>query len=524
MFANGLFDTPPSGSENTNVTSARHSALARTLAAAGTVLLKNSGVLPLADDVKSIVVVGAAADVTPYCCGSGSGGLSPPYVITPLDGIRARAPPGANVSYVLSDSFANISTFFSAARGDHYLDFVCTECYDLYVDVRSEGFLSTGPCAAELDCVELALWWNADSQSNLVIPTASSFTPPAGYVYVRVLAYALPLSYAGPLPTQVLELWSGKDTPTGAPTDSHLDFWTLSSPASRADAAAMGYQKVIDVGRVLLAPLSPTPPTVDGVVVIVVSTPSSEGRDRADLNLSAEDDALIASWAASNPDNVVVVLNNPGAVVMPWSAAVGAIFACWYPGQEMGNALADVLWGDVNPSARLPLTFPATNADTPLRTPDQYPGVDGVVTYSERLEIGYRWWDAAMVQPLFPFGHGLSYTTFSYSALIIDSVAAAPNVTVSCTVTNSGARSGREVPQLYVAFPAAAGEPPSQLRGFAAVGLLPGESVTVSFALVPRDVSVWDADAHAWAAVRGDFGVAVGASSRDLRLRGTFTV
>jgi beta-glucosidase len=525
MFANGLFDIPPSGSEDTNVTSARHSALARTLAAAGTVLLKNdAGVLPLADDVKNIVVVGAAADATPYCCGSGSGGLSPPYVVTPLDGIRARAG-SANVSYVLSDTFANVSTWFSATRGDHFLDFACDECYGIYVDVRSEGFLSTGECPAELGCVELALWWNAASQSNLVIPAApSSYTPPAGYAYVRTLGYALPLSYTGALPTQVLELWSGMDTPTGAAPNSHLDFWTLASDASRAEATAKGYRKVLDVGRVLLAPLSPAPPAVDGVVIIVVSTPSSEGLDRADLNLAAADDALIASWAAANPTNTIVVLNNPGAVVMPWSGAASAILAAWFPGQEMVNALADILWGDVNPSARLPLTFPASNADTPLANASQYPGIDGEVFYSERLNIGYRYWDSAKIEPLFCFGHGLSYTSFTYSALTIDSAVAAPNVTVTFTVTNAGAVSGREIPQLYVSFPAAAGEPPSQLRGFTAIGTLPGESVNVSFALAPRDLSIWDVDVHDWALVKGTFGVSVGASSRDARLSGSFVV
>jgi beta-glucosidase len=190
----------------------------------------------------------------------------------------------------------------------------------------------------------------------------------------------------------------------------------------------------------------------------------------------------------------------------------------------MGNALADVLWGDVNPSGRLPLTFPASDAQTPLRTPAQYPGVDGVVSYSERLQVGYRWWDASSSAPLFPFGHGLSYTAFTYAELVVDATRAAPNVSVSFSVRNAGARAGREVPQLYVGFPDGAGEPPSQLRGFAALPLAPGEAATVALTLSPRDLSVWDAQAHAWARARGQFRVAVGASSRDVRLEATFQV
>ena len=524
MFAQGVFDIPRSGTPDTNTTSPRHAALARTIAAAGMVLLKNeNGVLPLSDSVRNIVVVGLAADVTPYCCGAGSGGLIPPYVITPLAGVRERAGAGVNVTYVpANDNFQNISTWFAASRGDHFLDFSCDECYDLYIDVRSEGFASPGPCSADLECSELQLWWNGVSQSNLVFVEGLGFSPPPGYAYVRPLAYILPVNYSGELETTVLELWSGLDTPTGQPSFSHTDFWTLSSNASRTDAIAGNYTKVLELGRVLTRPFVPRAPAVDGVVLIVVSTPSSEGGDRTNLNLSAADDALIAAWAMSNPTNTLVIINNPGAVVMGWAEGVSAIIAAWYPGQEMGHALADVLWGDVNPSGRLPLTFPKTNNDSPLRTPAQYPGVNGTVTYTEQLLIGYRWFDAAAVAPLFPFGHGLSYTSFAYSNLTVDAAVDAPNVRVTFVVTNAGSRAGKEVPQTYVTFPATAGEPLNQLRGFSVVLLDAGEAISVSVTLTPRDLSVWDVDAHAWARVPGTFGVHVGASSRDFRLSGSF--
>lgn len=128
------------------------------------------------------------------------------------------------------------------------------------------------------------------------------------------------------------------------------------------------------------------------------------------------------------------------------------------------------------------------------------------------------------IEPLFAFGHGLSYTSFTYSALTIDTASTAPNVLVSCIVTNSGSRAGKEIPQLYIAFPASAGEPPQVLRGFRALLLSPGEAQTVTFSLAPRDLSTWDVDAYSWALARGTFGVSVGASSRDIRLRNTFVM
>jgi beta-glucosidase len=253
-----------------------------------------------------------------------------------------------------------------------------------------------------------------------------------------------------------------------------------------------------------------------------VSTPSSEGSDRPNLDLAPADDAMIVAATAAQP-RAVVVLNAPGAVAMPWAPAAGAILHAWYPGQEMGNALADVLWGDVNPSARLPLTIPMDDAQDPLPTPEQYPGVNGTVTYTERLLIDYRWFDASNVTPRFAFGHGLSYTSFAYASLSVagDGVA---GVTVSFTLTNTGARAGREVPQLYLAFPAAAGEPPLVLRGFDSVEVAAGASAPVTFHLSPRDMSTWDVGAHAWALARGDFSIVVGASSRDARLTGAFTL
>ena len=256
------------------------------------------------------------------------------------------------------------------------------------------------------------------------------------------------------------------------------------------------------------------------VAIVCTATTSSEGIDRANLDLPAAENAVIAAVAAAQK-NTVVVVTSPGAVLLPWIDAVPAAIATFMPGQEAGNAIADILFGDANPSGKLPLTFPLTNNPTNF-TPAQYPGLPSLfpleANYSEGLLIGYRWYDAHHVTPLFPFGHGLSYTQFKYSGL----TASATNVTI--VLTNTGSVAGAEVAQLYLAFPSAANEPPLQLKGFGKVMLQPGQSATVAFPVTARDLSIWDATTHDWAMQHGTFGVYVGASSRDIRAKGTFTV
>ncbi|MGW3964426.1 glycoside hydrolase family 3 C-terminal domain-containing protein [Amycolatopsis sp. NPDC005003] len=252
------------------------------------------------------------------------------------------------------------------------------------------------------------------------------------------------------------------------------------------------------------------------VSVVMVGDNETEGKDRPSLALEGTQDALVAAVAEANPHTVVVVKSG-GPVLMPWASRVPAILQAWYPGQQDGAAVAGVLFGDVNPSAKLPITFPAAEADTPANTPARFPGVDGVATYSEGLQVGYRWFDAQGRAPLFPFGHGLSYTTFAYSGLSVRTDGA--GATATFTVRNTGSRAGAEVAQLYLGFPAAAGEPPRQLKGFERVSLAPGASRRVTIRLDARAFSVWDTVRHAWQPARGAFTVSVGGSSRALPLQ-----
>ena len=259
------------------------------------------------------------------------------------------------------------------------------------------------------------------------------------------------------------------------------------------------------------------------VAIVFVNTDDSEGRDRPNLELPNHQDQLVEAVAAANP-NTIVVLNTGGPVLMPWVDKIRGLIEAWYPGQEDGTAIAAILYGDVNPSGKLPLTFPRTAGEIPTSTAAQWPGVNGSSTYSEKLDAGYRWYDAHHVQPLFPFGYGLSYTTFELSELRvtpakITGMDSNANMQVDLQVKNTGKRAGAEVIQVYVEQPEKNGEPPRQLRAFTKVDLQAGQSKSVRLSLTPRSFSIYDADREAWNMPSGRYEILVGTSSRDLPLQ-----
>jgi len=215
---------------------------------------------------------------------------------------------------------------------------------------------------------------------------------------------------------------------------------------------------------------------------------------------------------------------------MPWIDRVAGVIEAWYPGQEDGNAIAAVLFGDVNPGAKLPLTIPRTAEEIPTSQKTQWPGVDGKSVYSEKLNVGYRWYDSTSTQPLFPFGFGLSYTTFRLSHLVIDPTTtsqsgfAHANIQLKVDVTNTGKKRGAEVVQVYVGHPPENGEPPHQLRAFAKVLLNPGETQTVILALDRNSFSTYDESTHGWVLRDGTYQILAGTSSRDLQLTRSVSV
>ena len=257
--------------------------------------------------------------------------------------------------------------------------------------------------------------------------------------------------------------------------------------------------------------------------VAIVFASDNYGHEEADtttLNLPNNQDALISAVAAANP-HTIVVLNDNSAILMPWLNQVAGVFEGFYDGQEWGQAIAALLFGDVDPSGKLPITFPTSLTALPANTAAQWPGTNGEVQYSEGL--GYRWYDANNVTPLFPFGYGLSYTTFSYSNLHVGTLSNG-QATVTATVTNTGSRAGTDVAQLYVGDLASAGEPPHQLKGFQRIALNPGASATVTFTITAHDLASWDTTSGNWIAGAGTYQILVGDSSRNLPLTGTLGV
>ncbi len=268
------------------------------------------------------------------------------------------------------------------------------------------------------------------------------------------------------------------------------------------------------------------------VAIIFAYQWESEGMDLDSLALPEHQDDLIAKVAESNP-HTVVVIESGGPVTMPWIDHVSAVLEAWFGGSRGAEAVANLIFGDVNPSAKLPITFPRSEADLPHPTIVKPPKVTrdadskgwrriaaGLpafpLTYNEGVKVGYKWYDAEKKSVLFPFGYGLSYTTYSYSNL---KVTPGKNPDVSFTVTNTGNRAGAEVAEVYASLPAAAAEPPKRLVGWSKVTLNGGESKEVSIEIDPKYLSIFNVEKNSWQLIPGDYGFMVGGSSQDLPLK-----
>jgi beta-glucosidase len=282
-------------------------------------------------------------------------------------------------------------------------------------------------------------------------------------------------------------------------------------------------------------------------VVIMAGTLAEEGRDRLGISLDAGDyvntsetyinqnqTAMITAVAAANPTSTALVLKDNASALLPFIDSIPAVLEVWFPGQEDGNIVANLLFGVANPSGKLPVTFPMNEGEWPANTVGQYPGVmiDGkpVVTYSEGLNIGYRWYDTQNVKPRFPFGHGLSYTTFNLSNITVSpqmSDGTQP-IIVTVDVQNTGSREGAEVPQVYLTMPAALNQPPKRLVAFQKVTLEPGQKTTVTFSIDPmassHPLSTWNVATQRWVTSTGLYTLLVGNSSGALNLNSTISI
>ncbi len=487
MFRFGLFSQPRTGTPSATVTTAGHVALATQVAESGTTLLKNSGsVLPLSGG-GSIAVAGPAADASAAYAGGGSAYVLPSGTVSPLAGIKAAAGSGSSVTYQPGlPADTSLPAIPSADLSPAYAPTPFGGSYTGTLTAPETGtyvLALTNPCGCYT-----STYLSLDGKQIIDDPS----TPP-----VHTYSVAVPLT-AG----QTYQL-----SISGA--SSQLLWGTPSALAPGLKAAASAAKAA-------------------SVAVVVVSDDTeSEATDRPSLNLPSAQDELISAVAAANPHTVVVV--NAGApVAMPWLPAAAAVLDAWYPGQSSGTSLASVLFGQTDPGGHLPVTFPASLSQVPASTTAQFPGNGSTVQYSEGVDVGYRWYDAKDIAPLFPFGFGLSYTRFAFSHLSVSRQVTdgTRDVRVSAVVTNTGHRTGSEVAQLYLGDPAGTGEPPRQLAGFRRVSLAPGASARVSFALTPQQESWWDDAADGWTQTAGHYQVFVGDSSAlaDLPLRGSFTM
>lgn len=249
-----------------------------------------------------------------------------------------------------------------------------------------------------------------------------------------------------------------------------------------------------------------------------------EGVDRESMSLPYEQDALISALAQVNK-NVAVIIISGNAVAMPWVDEVPAILEAWYSGSSAGNALASILFGDTNPSGKLPFTFPVRLADNSAHALGEYPGDHTKVTYKEGIFVGYRWHDKQKLKPLFSFGHGLSYTSFQYGKISMNKkeMTADETITVKVRVKNTGSREGKEIVQLYIKDKKSSlPRPEKELKGFEKVSLLAGEEKEVTFTVDKQALSFYDDRKQAWVAEEGDFEVLIGASASDIKDKAVF--
>jgi beta-glucosidase len=524
MFAFGLFDKAPSGSLDATATNATDQSDSTALAEEGTVLLKNSGnVLPLAaGSGSSIAVVGNWE--------SGGGGSASVNasgtVVSPQAGIAAAAGPGVNVQYAQGSTTDSTLADIPAGALTPSSGSGSGLTGEYFNNMTLSGSPVTTANASSMD-----LNWNGGSPATGVNATqwsakfTGTLTAPATGVYTiasasddgsRVTVDNKLLvnqwqDQAAATASGSIYLTAGQQVPVevdyyqdGGGSSLNLQ-WT---PANYTDANI--------TQAVALAKNSST-------AVVFAMNYEQEGNDLSDIELSGDQNQLIADVAAANP-NTVVVLNTGSAVTMPWLSQVKGVLEAWYPGETEGTAIANVLFGDYNPSGHLTVTFPTSLAQAPVTTAAQWPGVNGQVQYSEGVDVGYRWYDSQGDTPLFPFGYGLSYTSFSYSNLHISTLPQGGAATVTATVTNTGKSAGADVAQLYVTDPAASGQPPRQLEGFARVNLAPGQSQTVSFPVTQQNLQYWNTSSNGWATSTGNYGISVGDSSASLPLTGTLPV
>jgi beta-glucosidase len=518
------------GSANTPA----HQQLARKVAAEAITLLKNDGnLLPLQPQrLKSLAIIGRNAAMTPQ--GGGSSAVPSPYRVSPLEAVTALLGRQVDVKFhegcAISDQTSLVDIQWLQTPGGG--------APGLYAEYFAGTELAGKPLGTRVE-TSSDVWWTgepATAPAQGLSPAAFSgrwtteLTAPAtgqfrfgidiqgsGRLFVdeKCIFVTHPFTKGGNWGTGSGDLRLVK----GRKYTFRIEF--VKAPADQSMHVKFFYKNLS--AKENLATPAQMAAACDAAIVFA-GYPEGyecEGADRTDMRLTGQNH-LIAAVRQANP-RTIVVLNTGTPVEMPWAEQVPAILQAYYPGQEGGNAIADILFGRVNPSGKLSVSYPVRHQDTPAYL--NFPG-DREVRYDEGVFVGYRYYDTKGVAPLFPFGHGLSYTTFAYSHLRLPKTAVAgADVKVALTVKNVGPVAGQEVVQLYVSDPeATVARPEQELKGFAKVELKPGESRELEFILDARAFAFYDVVGHDWKVEPGAFVIRLGASSRDLRLQGTLVL
>ncbi len=509
MFAHGLITHPLHGSLYANASTPAHANLALRAAENSVVLLKNaSAILPLSKNVTSIAVIGVAAGLTPQVAGGGSSKVQPPYVITPLSAIRQAVGNKVHVSY--------------EPGGPPTLDLDQLSDVDI---VGGKPLKLVKPIAYSGEPGKADIAIASDPGVTRAALTASKPGRGAGWDKWSFVVRARKTGTYEISFQQFGDTWLYLNShqllaSLGLHAPSDISATVQFVAGHRYTFSARWFQirhhsapmfSLTDVTPQISAAVSAARRAK--VAIVFVSDFNTEGADRPNLSLPGDGNALISAVAAANP-HTIVVLNTGGAVVMPWLSKVAGVLEAWYPGQEDGAAIAAILRGSVDPSGRLPLTFPVSDNAMPATSARQFPGVNLTVDFGTGLDLGYRWYQINHVAPRFAFGFGLSYTTFKVSKPTVTKTSA--GATVRVTVTNTGTRSGADVVQAYVKYPTSAGEPPEQLRALVRVDLGPNASKSVTMTIPKSGFQIFKGGA--FTTVSGRYGIDIGQSSSDLPL------
>ncbi len=535
----GAFEHPEPQPEQ-SIDNPAHRALIRSTAAESMVLLKNEGnILPLnLDNLKTIAIIGPNAK-TAQIMGGGSAQVNAHYAITPYDGIAAQVGDKVQLDYEIGCTnhkmLPRLDTTLLAQHNGQTQNFTLT--YYNNVELSGEAtYQDTSTLAEQLWMSDVA---PSIEREKFSARLTGKLAPQESGTHTFSLASAglSRLLINGQL---VLDNWT-QQTPgdtyfgmgstevtapvemvAGQTYDVTVEYSTHGAPP--VIGFRVGYLPPVATDSIERAAALATKSDVALLFVGLNGDWESEGHDRPHMDLVGKQVELIERVAAANP-KTVVVLQSGSPIAMPWLDKVAGVLEAWYPGQECGNSIADILFGNVNPSGKLSQTFPQRLEDNPAYI--NYPGENGHVNYGEGIFIGYRYYEKKRVEPLFPFGFGLSYTSFAYDNLRLSANTLKPDegVTISIDITNTGKCAGQEVVQVYVHDVAASVlRPLKELKGFAKVALDPGETQTVTLTLDRTAFAYWDDGQHAWVAETGDFELLVGSSSQDIRAKATLQV